>query len=303
MSFLSHIPWTNNCYINMVDNGDPWTTKTKLQLFTSESKIIKTFNLDENRGYLDGGIYPILDKELLLFCYLKYDENGKSSIFIDYYKIDDTDIKLIKQHKIRNENSCGSTEGRVFLYNELCYVVYGDLTNYDYISCVEFNFDTCFSDQKYKIKYDDSYEPEFKQIYMISKDCILYSKTLGYNHNKINVGLYNLNDSTCINMTTIELENGLSHDAENEFKSFESIIYDIFTHKNIPYVLIRIKLYNRVDILHIKRYFLDVIFDFVKMDVVDMSRVIYYDTEQDYDGYFGIKPYYVIKDDKVTVFN
>jgi hypothetical protein len=104
-------------------------------------------------------------------------------------------------------------------------------------------------------------------------------------------------------MTTIDLENGLSHDADNEFKEFESIIYDIFTHKNITYVLIRIKLYYRVDILHIKRYFLDVIFNFVKMDVVDMSRVIYYDTEKDYDGYFGIRPYYVIKDDKVTVFN
>jgi hypothetical protein len=71
----------------MLNNGDPWTTKTILQLFTSESKIIKSFDLDENRGYLDGGIYPILDKELLLLCYLKYDENSKSSVFIDYYKI------------------------------------------------------------------------------------------------------------------------------------------------------------------------------------------------------------------------
>jgi hypothetical protein len=303
MSFHSHIPWSNKCYINMLNNGDPWTTKTKLQLFSSKSEIIKSFNLDENRGYLDGGIYPILDKELLLLCYLKYDENDKSSIFIDYYKIDDTDMKLIKQHKIRNENSCGGTEGRVFFYDELCYVVYGDLINNDYFSCVEFNFDHCFSDQKYKIKYESSYEPEFRQIYMISKNCILYSRSFGYNHNKIKVGLYSLNDSKCINMTTIDLENGLSHDADNEFKEFESIIYDIFTHKNITYVLIRIKLYYRVDILHIKRYFLDVIFNFVKMDVVDMSRVIYYDTEKDYDGYFGIRPYYVIKDDKVTVFN
>lgn len=302
MSFQSHIPWTNKCYINVIDNGDPWTSKSVLQLYSSKSEIIKSFNLDENRGYLDGGIYPILDKELLLLCYLKYDDN-KSSIFIDYCKIDDNGIELIKRYKIRNENSCGGTNGRVFLYNDICYVIYGDLINNDYFSCVEFNFDHCYSDQKYKIKYESSYEPEFNQIYMISQNRIIYSRAFGHDHNKIKVGLYNLNSSKCINMTTVELKNGLSHVADMEFKEFDSIVYDIFTHRDITYILIRIKLYYRIDTLHIKRYFLDLIFDFIEMDVVDMSRVIYYDTKRDYDGYFGIRPYYVIKDDKVTVFN
>lgn len=303
MSFQSHIPWTNKCYINVIDNGDPWSSRSILQLFSSKSEMIKSFNLDENRGYLDNGIYPILDKELLLLCYLKYDENGKSSIFIDYCKLNENSIELIKRHKIRNENSCGSTNGKVFLYDQICYVVYGDLTNNDYFNCVEFNFDHCYSDQKCKIKYETSYEPEFNQIYMISKNFIIYSRTFGYDHKKIKVGLYKLNDSKCINMTTIELENGLSHMADIEFKEFESNIYDLFTYNNITYILIRIKLYYKVDILHIKRYFLDVIFDFVTMEVIEMSRVIYYDIKQDYDGYFGIRPYYVIKDDKVTVFN
>lgn len=303
MSFQSHIPWTNKCYINVIDNGDSWSSKSVLQLYSSKSEIIKSFNLNENRGYLDGGIYPVLDKELLLLCYLKYDNDGKSSIFIDYCKIDENGIELIKQHKIRNENSCGSTNGRVFLYDDICYVIYGDLINNDYFSCVEFNFDHCYSDKKYKINYKSTYEPEFNQIYMINKNRIIYSRAFGYDHNKIKVGLYKLDDSKCIDMATVELENGLSHVADMEFKEFDSIIYDIFRHNNKSYILIRIKLYYKVDILHIKRYFLDLIFDFIEMDVVDMSRVIYYDTKHDYDGYFGIRPYYVINDDKVTIFN
>ena len=55
--------------------------------------------------------------------------------------------------------------------------------------------------------------------------------------------------------------------------------------------------------MYIKRYFLDIIFEFIKMDVVDISKIIEYDFERDYDGYFGIRPYYVIKDDKITIFN
>ena len=179
-----------------------------------------------------------MNDELLLLCYLKYDENGKSSIFIDYYKLDERSIELVKRHKIINEISCGSTEGRVFLYDETCYVIYGDLTNNNYFSCVEFNFEHCYNNKKYKIKYDETYEPEFRLIYMISKECILYSRTFGYDYNKIKVGLYRLNDSKCINLTTVELANGLNHSANVEFKEFDSIIYDIFTYNGISYCLI-----------------------------------------------------------------
>jgi hypothetical protein len=210
------------------------------------------------------------------------------------------------EYTIPLDYSCGSTLGKICpcVYSDSEYfVIFGDLINYEFFSCVKFNLNKF--DKEIKIPFEQDFEPEFEQVFLISvekktnENMMIFSKAFAHSTNQIEIGLFHVNDSTCFSVSTFVLPDNLIHDStkpiEVECKMCDSIIYDFFQFESKLYCLIRIKLAQRIDPLHIKPYFIDVIvhIDGSKSTIKCYSQPIFYNLDSDFSDNFGIKPYWI----------
>lgn len=271
------IPWKDNI-INIKDlSSDPWTTKYNLELI-KETKIIFTYEYKEFRSCVD---YCLLrSKDILIFCYTNYIDN-KSHIIIDFLKLDD-DIKLINQHKIKMDYSLNGLIGKLSIYGNSYYVTYGDQVNYNYFSCILFNLHSY--DEPIKIELNDN--KLIEELYLLSPSIMIYSNVVSYKNN-IEITLLNTELSNIFSLSSLSL-----NDTIIDNKEYDSIIYDLFTYNNNLYCLLRITLYEKIDVLHIKDFFLDVIIEVNGEDskIVCMLKSINYS-----------KPFWVIKNGKLQI--
>jgi len=285
-----------------------------------------TFQLPNARQYL--GVYPIAHKDILMVCYLDYIGNI-SHVLVDFYKIvvqtvpttnteicspliserdasmPEISVERIIQHKIQSNHSCGNTIGKVCpsTYSpDAFFVCFGDLTNYTTISFFECTVEKCHPIRR--IEYRPDYEPTFENVFWIDTLTMIYSRVVGHDSNQLNLALFTTDTEKCFVDITFSLQDKHIHNAD-KCKMYDSIVFDMFRWNSKFHCLIRIKLECQIDPLHIQLYFLDVIILVAGKEskVVDISQPILFDTSEEHDNYYGIRPYWVGDDAGVRVYN
>ena len=330
LSLVYLVPWKNNFTIKInieSDDLDPWSSeKYYIELTDTSNNTLELVELAKARKII--GVIPIIDKNILLVVYVNY-VNDKPCVLIDFLKIDIPDqnnesnsnnesnlkvsINRLTQHKIKSKYSCGMSEGVLCsscIDSNLFYVCFGDLVNYSSVSFVKFTQD------KYEpaklVEYGIELEPVFDNTFWLDSTYIIFSKAVGHDINIVEFGLFNVVGSKCFSIVTLTLENSHSLDNLSANIEFESKIYDFFQLDGIMNCLARIKLFHRINPLNSKSYFLDVL---VKInnkenytEVLDISNPIFFSNSDDYENYFGVRPYWIKSPEpngnfKIKIFN
>jgi hypothetical protein len=312
------LPWKNDKCIkissSISNNFDLWDDFTyQMELVDLSDNVISKITLNKARGYFD--IIPVLSKDIIVVGYFNYIQND-SYVMIDLYKLTSTtnEFNLQYQYKIKSEYSCGGTSGKICKNgSEIFYLIWTDICNSDHFSYFEFDldFDLDLSSKLNKsddnlarqIKFTENIDSSWDNIFMVSPDNLLYSRALGHNSNQIELALFDASKSYCFSISTLTLPNNIVHysdyNVDIKVEEFDTIIYDFFCFssksKTNVYCLIRIKTYYKLDPLHIQNYFIDTIVqvDGADSKPVEISNPIYFSTSEDYNGYFGKRPYLI----------
>ena len=315
-NMLYCVPWTNNRTLQITEpiTLDPWSSNiAHLRLVNDSHNISQSVQLAKSRQFL--GVYPIIHRHTVCIFYLD-DIHNTSFVLVDFYKIDESsdEIFIYKTcgHKIKSDLSCGSTTGRVCPStrdSDTFYVFFGDLINDDYVSMVECNMETYKPARK--IKYTTEYEHDIEHVFWMedittsSNMVYVYSNAICHDINRITLEITTIPITGYIHsIITIQIPKEYSH-GMSEYRLIESMLVDVFRWNSQLYSLVRLKLHRPIDPLHVQHYFLDVI---VRMDgpqstLVDISQPIFYETSDEYTGYYGIRPYWVGDDAGVRVYN
>ena len=320
------VPWTNNRTLQITEpiTLDPWSSNiAHLRLVDDSHNISQSIQLAKYRQFL--GVYPLIHRHTITVFYLD-DLNNTSFVLVDFYKIDESsdEISIYKMcgHKIKSDLSCGSTTGRVCPStrdSDTFYVFFGDLINDDYVSMIECNMETYKPARK--IKYASEYEHDIEHVFWMednttsSNMVYVYSNAICHDINRITLEITTIPITGYIHsIITIQIPKEYTH-GMSEYRLIESMLVDVFRWNSnlyelrspefprIPstsspeyfaqlYSLVRLKLHRPIDPLHVQHYFLDVI---VRMDgpqstLVDISQPIFYETSDEYTGYYGVRP-------------
>lgn len=311
-----------------------------------KNTIVKKIILEETRNFF--GFYPVIEKNILVSSHIKY-VGDETIIFVDLFRVDNLDqltqltqtqtqtnepeksqelqepdkifnqiqITKIYSHQIKSNLSCGETIGKICTLdkNSLC-VCWGDFTNYSEINCVEFIIDDIVSNKKISKQYKiDLAQVELSispsHLYPLGSTLIFYSNVLGYEFNKIKIGIFEELKSGCVCYVDIDLPNGLTHNCSKSLTNgsdmYESKIYSFIIIGSKIYCLIRIKLSYKPDPLHIKYYFIDTIIEIngLKSRLIEITQPIYFSNLENHEDYFGLEPYLIQSncDKLIKIFN
>ena len=133
-----------------------------------------------------------------------------------------------------------------------------------------------------------------------------------FNSNIIELGLFETSKSNCFSISTISLPDNLTNDLSKskEFSEYDSRIFGFFQWNSNLHCLVRLKLHYRLDVLHVKNYFIDVIVlvNGVDSKLIDISKPIFFSNSSNYEEYFGIEPYWIFSLDQeknpiIKIFN
>ena len=299
------IPWKNGLSLNISNLSEPldcWSDSDYiLEIIDSSSNILITKELQKTRLYF--GTQSIISNDIIFMSHMRY-HNSSPTLMIDFYKIHISDseifIEHLKQHQIKTIGSIGNTTGRICRNSITASsslsdfnIIYGDLDNYDYFHCVQFNQQQIISESRFE--FNKIYEPEFNQIYMMYPDIenplMIYANAYGHDSSIIELGLFRVQTSKCFSIITVQLPDGFNYGNKNE-KMLDCMIYDIFNHtEKRLYCLTRIKIQYDINPLKVGAYFIDVLFDIENHEIITLSPPIKFDYSDDYPGYFGIRPH------------
>ena len=279
--------WKNNNYIITYEKShNIYDLSYKISILDENDNILKTHKLDNTRILL--GVITIPDKNLYIYVHYKF-LNNERSLIIDYYKIDDNlNISKVKDYVINYDYSCNNLEGKLYCLNNKYYIILGDPSNYDYLSLVKFD------ENKIIYKENRNYF-NLKSNYMISENIIIESQVTAYDNCKLNISLINILSNSKISMITNIIlpysHNFNLSDVESRIINFHSNDYKL--------CLLRVNLEDKIDVLHIDYYYIDILIDIKNHNILSISNKI---KESDYDIDSSIafdnesKPYIWFKD-------
>lgn len=281
--------WNEDTHLMTYLNKDAfnlWSINYTIALVNTENKnIVIKYKLPETR--LCFGIMTCPEKNIFIYCHCNY-INNNASIIIEIYKIIDNTINKLREFVIISGHTCGNTDGilqrmGINMFN----IAWGDLTNSDEISFFSFNIDEYESIQiieDFEMNYD------FINYYFISKDVVVQSYIISNSNNNFEICLKNcIKDNFFFIIENYELPyiHTCSYMTEVESTILE---FGIFNNKTL--CLVRIKLENRIDVLHNEYYGIDVLMD------IDTNKVIFISPKFTYDDCdFSVKSSIYFKDE------
>jgi len=266
--------WSRNYTVSLVNN-------------VNNNNIVIQYPLPETR--ICFGIMTCPDKNIFIYVHCNYYNNDKPSIIIEIYYIDET-VNKLREFIIPSNHSCGMTEGILQRIDADSFnVIWSDLVNSDELSLVSFNLNDYTPTKIISINdIEDDFE-DIKQYYFITENCILKSDIIAHNNNKLDIAIVNIkrdNQSICfIEDIVIPYTHQFDKHKEIESSIIESLI-------DSSLCLIRVKLEDKIDALHIEIYAVDILMDIEKQSVISISPKIKYDTDVKSSIYFKEgKPY------------
>lgn len=242
-----------------------WSQNYTIALVNNQ--IVIKYPLPQTRNCF--GIMTCPNKSMFIYVHNNY-MNGEASIIIEIYHIIDDIINKLREFIIPSNHSCGNTEGVLQRVGTNQFnVAWGDFLNEDDISLFTFNLDVFSPTQIIKdFKMDD----DLKNYYFITNDHILQSDVVASNNNKLDIYIINSKKETLlfiIQDVVLPYTHKYEHPDEVESSILEFGFYDKKT-----LCLIRIKLENKIDVLHLEEYSIDVLIDINANSIISISPKI-----------------------------
>ena len=244
------------------------------------NKIVIKYQLPETRVCF--GIMTCPDNNIFIYVHCNY-INDIASIVIEIYNIIDNQryenmdslnprfhnkINKLREFIIPSNTSCGSTTGVLQrVGNDLFNVIWGDLVNDEYVNLVLFDLNGYQPTQMVKDVEDMN---DIADYYFITNNNIIQPNVIAINSNKLHIHLRSIKTNRIIIIQEVELPYTHRYDvAEVESSILEFDIYNKHT-----LCLIRVKLENKVDVLHIENYELDILMDIHTNSIISISQKI-----------------------------
>ena len=229
------------------------------------NKIVIKYQLPETRVCF--GIMTCPDNNIFIYVHCNY-INDIASIVIEIYNIIDNKINKLREFIIPSNTSCGSTTGVLQrVGNELFNVIWGDLVNDEYVNLVLFDLNGYQPTQMVKDVEDMN---DIADYYFITNKNIIQPNVIAINSNKLHIHLRSIKTNRIIIIQEVVLPYTHKYDvAEVESSILEFDIYNKHT-----LCLIRVKLENKVDVLHLENYELDILMDIHTNSIISISHKI-----------------------------
>ena len=264
------IAYLNNDILNL------WGSNYTIALVNNSNyNIVIEYPLPETRFCF--GIMTLPEKNMFVYCHCNY-INDDASIIIEIFRIIDNTIYKLREFVIGSVHSCGRTEGVLQkIGTNLFNISWGDLINSDNISFISFSVD-----EYDPIQIIDSFIiNDFNNHYFITTDLIIQPDVIS-NNNTFEICLKNcIKDNIFFIIHDFELP--FTHNCDN-MAEVESTILEFGTYNGNTLCLLRIKLENRIDVLHLEEYGVDILID------IDTHSVIFISNKFKYDNYdFSVK--------------
>lgn len=276
--------WNDDNHLIVYESNSFWSSNYTVSLVNNvNSNVVIQLPLPETRYCF--GIMTCPDKNIFIYVHCKYYDD-ESSIIIEIYKIDDK-INKLREFIIPANHSCGMTEGVLQRIDADSFnVIWSDLVNCDELSLVSFNLDD-YTPTKI-ISIDEDFD-EIKQYYFITENCILKPDIIAHNNNKLDILIVNIKQDNSICFIE-DIVIPYTHRFD-EYKEIESSIIESLIDSSL--CLVRIKLEDKIDILHIEIYAVDILIDIEKQSVISISPKIKYD-----DYGFAVNPSIYFKEEQ-----
>ena len=300
--------WSNDTTLILYElNGENLFSDLKLKLSlikTDNNAIIElsTIELPECRSCF--GIISNLELNEFTVVSNEY-LNNDPIIRLQYFTINEhNNIIFTNELIIKTEYSCGNTNGKICKIDNFAFnIIWGDLSNYDYCDIFTIANKQIVSKEQIKL-YD--IDCDLDSCYFVSKCTIFKSLASGINNDKINIAVQLIDDSVQLNQPnqtnksnqpnqpnqtnkstqpklpdakfifsflSFKLPNGLTHNC-SQLSEIESTIIDFAKpadNKKI-YFLIRLKLDERINVLHIEPYTIDILIEIVSQKILFVTN-------------------------------
>ena len=150
---------------------------------------------------------------------------------------------------------------------DLFNVIWGDLVNDEYVNLVLFDLNGYQPTQMVKDVEDMN---DIADYYFITNNNIIQSNVIAINSNKLHIHIRSVKTGRIIIIQDVELPYTHKYDvAEVESSILEFDIYNKHT-----LCLIRVKLEDKIDVLHIENYELDILMDINTNSIISISQKI-----------------------------
>lgn len=289
--------WKDGAYIirhTSKDNYNSWEIKHDISIFDKEEILLMKYSFEETRGCI--GTYSCPESNIFIYVHYKYIDSD-AMLVINIYNISDSyEITQHKEYMVPLNYTCGETQGRICnAGNNLFCVVWSDLTNYEGFDSVLFDFNKCYEPQQID-KLDDTIDDFVERYYFLGTELIIEPITICENEKYINIGLINKQKGNTIVNTHVEL-NCMHRFSKPE--EVDSTIVDMKRHNDSIYYLVRVKMENSTDVLHLEYYYLDFLIDIKINKIIEISEKI----PSKNDGWFGQLSSIKITSSNPTIWN
>ena len=209
--------------------------------FRYKSRLLISNSSEERTRHM---AYFGKSNDYILTVKLDYVDN-ESSVVIDFYQIENKLLNKIKTHVVRSDFTINNTLIKVTKLNENKFaIIWSDLFNFEYLQKIYFSFESYSYESNISNKL--IHENSFESIWNIYKDQFIISEVFGYNENKIQIRINNLEETT----QSSNIFETVKHGYDN--REFESSIIDFAINDFAQFVLIKINLEIKEDLLHSK---------------------------------------------------
>lgn len=238
---ISAFKYDNDSYLIMEDKGNPWESKYSLKLFNNCNEIL-ALSESENARYV---AYIGKSDQLIILVRLDYIEDH-SSVAVDFYEIKENKINKVITHVIDSGFTIGDTMIKVNKLNENKFIImWSDLFNYDYLQIATVSKETY---QVKSLTHELIHEGTFDLIYASDDNLINMVRVIGHDKNKITFLFDNIDhDENCIGGSLTCIEHN------NDHMEFKSRIVDFMIYEHNQYILIKVNIEIRVDVLHLSK--------------------------------------------------
>lgn len=273
-------------------------------LIDSNNKVLCEYPIEKNR-YCIG--VDIQDNTIVYVC-INYC-NDKPTLIINFYSIDKSNeiFKIVQLKSLYTDlnNSCGNCSGS-FSKTGLGYynVLWGDLTNNDWVHLVFFNSSGFINQLTYKLEDEsdkivekidllDSDELELTDYYVLNKNKFIYARAMASNltDSKINLAIFDREGKIIFGQNNIDIK--ITH-GQDTYKEFEAEINDFVFKNNSIYLLVSAFIDVKINVLKVKTHRFDFICDIKNNQVIQMEFVT---------THTNIKPSIITIQNQFKIFN
>lgn len=268
--------WYNNYSIIYMDLDFVFISRGIINIKNDlTGEIVLTHKLCDNTRN-SFGIITIPEDNMIIYVHHKYlhmkNKNGenyqKTHIIIEFYTIENNIITKVNEYKIFSDYPCNNTTGRLTKITKNTFsIVWGDTTNNDTYKMIIFDKNEYKLHKNIFINLELNDNNLYKNYYYNPRK-ILYCIINAYLYNQLSINIFITPSNTSLGIINVKLPTRHRYKNTEEIENYKLIeIEDDYA------LLLRVKLVDNIDILHLKYYYLDILLDIDNNVSLDFSQM------------------------------